>query len=302
MLEWNDLRLILAVARTGSFAAAAEALGVSGPTVFRHAKAAEERLGTLIFRRDTTGVSLSPAGRDAASAAERIEDEVAALEARIGDADSKEGGTVRLATVDTLLAGPLMPLLRRFQIRHPRIVLDVQSGIGMANLRQREVDAALRAGGEPPEELVGRRLCHIAVAVYRNQEGPDISEDELSEAVWLAPDDQLGHLASARWLKQRGYQARASFRANSLHTLALAAANGLGVAILPCYLADLDSRLARIGGPIAELASDLWFLTHNELRHRGRIRALSDFLYQEAYALRPLFSGETPASSTEGVP
>jgi DNA-binding transcriptional LysR family regulator len=298
MLHWDDLRLVLAVARAGSFAGAADMLGVSAPTVFRHARAVEARLGTQVFRRDTTGVSLTPAGREAAALAARMEEDVGALEARIGNADGDAVGTIRLATVDTLLAGPLMPLLARFRAAHPRIVLDVQSGIGMANLRQREVDAALRAGGSPPDTLVGRRLCRIAVAVYGARTLPPIDAGDpgaLRRQPWLLPDEHLGHLASAAWARRHGYDAGAVLRANSLHTLALAAAAGLGLAALPCYLADADPRLVRIGAPIAELAGELWFLTHAELRHTARLRSLADFFNAEIRTLRPLFAGEQAA-------
>lgn len=291
-LDWNDLRLVLAVARSGSFAGAAAQLDVSTPTVFRHAKAMEERLGTLVFRRDNTGVSLTPAGREAAALAGRIEEEIGALEARVGNEDSEAAGSIRLATVDTLIAGPLMPVIARFRQDHPAIRLDLRSGIGMADLRQREVDAALRAGGEPPESLVGRKLCKIAVAVYGPTTMTDARSDVFDRHPWVAPDEELGHLASVRWLKDRGHWSRASLFANSLHTLALAVANGAGLGVLPCYLADGDPRLVRMGAPIDELSSDLWFLTHTELRRTARIRSLSDCLAREFHALQPLFRGE----------
>lgn len=292
-LQWDDLHLVLAVARAGSFAGAAAQLGVSTPTVFRRARALEQRLGTLVFRRDNTGVSLTAAGRDAAALAELIEEQVGALEARIGNEDAEASGAVRLATVDTLVAGPLMPPIARFQQRHPAIVLDLRTGIGMADLRQREVDAALRAGGEPPESLIGRKLCRIAVAVYRGAGTPCATD--LARQPWVVPDDELAHLASARWLRESGNSARAVLRVNSLLSLALAVAAGIGAGILPCYLADPDPRLRRIGDPIDALASDLWFLTHPEQRHTARIRALSDHLAREFHALRPLFQGELGA-------
>ncbi|WP_129793110.1 LysR family transcriptional regulator [Sphingosinicella sp. CPCC 101087] len=291
-LQWDDLRLILCVARSGSFAGAAEQLGTSTPTIFRRAKALEERLGTLVFRRDNRGVSLTAAGRDAAAIAEQVEEEIGMLEARIGNENSEPAGTIRFATVDTLVAGPLMPMVARFRQAFPEIVLDLRAGMQMADLRQREVDAALRAGGEPPESLVGRRLCRIAVAVYRGQALSGVGTDDQERLPWVVPDDELGHLASARWLKARGHSARAALQVNSLHSLAMAVANGIGLGVLPCYLADGDPRLVRLGEPIEALASDLWFLTHSELRRTTRIRALSDHLVREIRALRPLFEGE----------
>jgi DNA-binding transcriptional LysR family regulator len=294
-LDWNDLRLVLAVARTGSFAKAASHLGVSTPTIFRQANGLEERVGTLIFHRDNKGVSLTSSGRDAAALAERIDLEIGGLEARIANVDVEAAGSIRLASVDTLIAGPLMPILARFRQAHPAIRLDLRSGIGMADLRQREADAALRAGGEPPESLIGRRLCRIAVAVYRSEKLADPRAQGLEESPWVVPGDELGHLASANWLKENGHWSRAALRANSLHSIALAVANGLGLGVLPCYLADRDRRLVRVGDPIDELASDLWFLTHVELRHTARMKALSDFLAVQFQALRPLFQGDTAA-------
>lgn len=292
-LQWNDFRLILAVSRSGSFAGAAARLGISTPTVFRHAKEIESRLGTLVFRRDNTGVSLTYAGRQAAELAARIEEEIAALEARVANEDSQAAGIIRLATVDTLLAGPLMPILNRFRQQQPAIVLRLSSSIGMADLRQREADAALRAGGEPPESLVGRRLCRIAAGVYRGRDMADVGSETFDRQPWVVPDEDLGHLASARWLKESGHWARATLQANSLNTLAIAVANGMGLGILPCYLADADPRLIRVGAPIDELSSDLWFLTHSEVRHTARMRALSDFLASEFHSLRDLFEGTT---------
>lgn len=290
-LQWDDLHLVLAVARAGSFAGAAAQLGVSTPTVFRRAKGLEQRLGTLVFRRDNTGVSLTAAGRDAAALAEQIEAQVGALEARVGNEDAEAAGTIRLATVDTLVAGPLMPLVARFRRQHPAILLDLRVGMGMADLRHREVDAALRAGGEPPESLVGRKLCRIAVATYRSAASSVPGAGELGRQPWVVPGEELGHLASARWLREAAYSARVVLKVNSLHSLALAVAEGIGLGVLPCYLADTDPRLARVGDPIEELSSDLWFLIHGELRHAARIRVLSDFLAREFHALRPLFQG-----------
>lgn len=290
-LRWDDLQLVLHVSRAGSFSGAAAGLSVSTPTVFRQANDLERRLGTRLFHRDTTGVTLTAAGREAAAVARRMEEEVGALEARIADEDADAAGTVRLATVDTLVAGPLLPVLARLRAVRPSLMLDLRVGVRMADLRAREVDAALRAGGEPPETLIGRKLCRIAVAIYCSSSAS--SACDVEGASWVTPDEELNHLASVRWLRERGHSARSVMQTNSLHTLAHAVASGIGLGILPCYMADLDPRLVRVSDPIEELAGDLWFLTHPELRATARLRALSDHLAQEFSMLRPLFTGET---------
>ncbi|MHA7775291.1 LysR family transcriptional regulator [Roseibium sp. M-1] len=313
-LNWDDFRFILAVARSGSFAAAAAVLGTSTPTVFRRARDMEQRIGTQLFRRDTTGVTLTAAGRDAAALAGTMELEIVSLEARIANEDREAVGTIRLATVDTLIAGPLMPVLSRFRQECPGICLDIRSGIGMADIRQRQVDAALRAGGEPPENLVGRILCRIAVALYCGRghyastlqgeiereapEDQEISnERELAAFVarsrppFVVPGDDLKHLATARWCHDHKLAAEPALRANSLHTLERAVQHNMGLGLLPCYLADLNSDLVRLSAPIEDFSSDLWFLTHPELRETARVRALSDFLFLECRSLKNLFEG-----------
>ncbi len=319
-LKWDDLRFILAVERTGSFAGAAGQLETSTPTVFRRARDMEDRLGTQLFRRDTTGVTLTAAGHDAATLAKSMELEIASLETRIANEDRQPVGTVRLATVDTLIAGPLMPLVSRFRERYPDLCLDIRSGVGMADIGQREADAALRAGGEPPESLVGRRLCRIAVALYcgpeffrksgnplaLSQADPDPISDLETLHACLArqrlpvclPDGDLQHLATAKWLADRKRFVEPALKVNSIHTLEQAVANNMGLGLLPCYLADLNPRLVRLTAPIEEFASDLWFLTHKELRETARIRVLSDFLFREFRSLKDLFEGRT--RSVEG--
>jgi DNA-binding transcriptional LysR family regulator len=297
VLRWDDLQLLLCIDRAGSFAGAAARLGVSTPTVFRQAKALEQRLGTLVFHRDTTGVTLTAAGREAVIVAERLEEEVSQLETHISGLDAGFGGTVRLATVDTLVAGPLLPVLARLRHAQPALLIDLRVGIRMADLRGREVDAALRAGGDPPESLVGRRLCRISVAVYR---AANLAKSvTLDTESWIAPGEELGHLASARWIRERVQPLRVAMYANSLHSIGSAVASGMGLGILPCYFADLDPRLTRVSETIGELASDLWFLTHNELRSAARIGAVSDHFAREFHALRPLFEGKRPLNQPE---
>jgi DNA-binding transcriptional LysR family regulator len=291
-LDWDELRIVLAVARAGSLPAAAKLLRVSHPTVFRQSKDLETKLGAQLFERDRDGYRLTAAGREALAVAERVELEIERLELSVSGKDAKLEGQIRIATVDTLMSGPLPAVLRSFVGRMPGVTLDVLTSVSMANLLKREADVAIRAGGTPPDQLVGRRLCRIAVAIYQASDAPPVSESLVRDQHWLSPGAALEHLASAQWIRSMGLQSRVRLRADSLLTLADAAAAGLGVAILPCYLAEPDARLRRIGGPLDELGGELWFLTHPELRKVARIAALSRHLGAEIDRLRDLFEGK----------
>jgi DNA-binding transcriptional LysR family regulator len=293
-LEWEDLRLVLAIARGGTLVAAAAQLGNSHPTVLRQAAQLERRIGVRLFERSRRGYLLTPAGDEMVGVAQRVEQEVETLERKLVGRDMRPAGLIRLTTVDSLLCGPLTPLLATFRTQFPQITLEVASTRAMSSLSRREADVALRAGGQPPEHLVGRKLARIAVAVYQAHGPTRALAKGLAAWDWLMPDDSLSHLASVRWLEDRQLHTRAVFRADSLLTLAQAARNGMGLAILPCYLADADPMLARVGSPIGELASDLWLLTHPELARVARIRSFMDSMYEQVLQLRPLFEGRKP--------
>lgn len=290
-LRWEDLRLVLAIARGGTLVAAAAELGNSHPTVLRQAAQLEHRMGVRLFDRSRRGYVLTQAGEEVVGVAYRVEQEVEALERTIVGRDTRPAGLIRLTTVDSLLCGPLTSVLAAFRLRYPQIQLEVASGRAMSNLSRREADVALRAGGQPPEHLLGRKLARIAVAIYRARRQARKPLGDLAASDWLMPDDSLSHLASVRWLEHRQLHKRAVFRADSLLTLAQAARHGMGLAILPCYLADPDPMLARVSAPISELAGDLWLLTHPELGRVARIRSFMDSMYEQIRQIRPLFEG-----------
>jgi DNA-binding transcriptional LysR family regulator len=296
-LDWSDLRLVLAIARGGTLSAAADTLGTSHPTVHRQVGRIEKRLGVRLFDRSRRGHALTPAAEEIVAVALRVEQEVEVLERRLVGRDERPAGLIRLTTVDSLLQGPLTPLLASFRRKYPDIVLEVASGRAMSDLSRREADIALRAGGVPPPHLVGRKLAHIAVAIYRARKQARRPVGDLAQHDWVMPDDSLSHLASVRWLEARQLHRRAVLRADSLLTLAQAARQGMGLAILPCYLADPDPLLVRAGPPIGDLAGDLWLLTHKELAKTARIRSFMDAMYDAVLTIRPLFEGKSGASS-----
>ncbi|MEM7024897.1 MAG: LysR substrate-binding domain-containing protein, partial [Pseudomonadota bacterium] len=139
----------------------------------------------------------------------------------------------------------------------------------------------------------GRRVCTIASAIYgaRSYLDDAPATEDLAAHRWVAPDDSLTHLASARWLQQRLHQVRPALRVNTLLGMATAARDGVGLAVLPCFLGDFAPELQRIGGPIEPLSTELWLLTHRDLRHVARIRVLLDFMDEELRRMRARFEG-----------
>ncbi len=279
-IAWDDMRTVLAIAQAGSLSGAARELGVSHATVFRRLGAIEQRLGVKLFDRGRDGYAPTSAGEDVAEAAGRIEAEVVGVERRVAGRDLLPSGTLRVTTTDTLLNGLLSPIFADFRRSYPEISLEIAVSNVLLSLSRREADLAVRPTQSPPENLVGRRVGSIAQAVYgasavfaRDGETPAL------EAVdWIGPDETLWYRQLDAWMKEQGHDAQCHYRVDSLQGMLAGVRDGIGVAVLPCYLADGDARLVRLSDTLPELANDLWLLTHPDLRRVERIRTFMEFV------------------------
>ncbi|RDZ27400.1 LysR family transcriptional regulator [Lysobacter silvisoli] len=270
--DWDDYRYLLAVGRAGSLNGAAKRLGVSHPTVFRRINAIERKLGARLFERAREGYAATPAGEELLRIASELEERILDGERRLSGRDARPAGTLRVTTVEPILYGLLPPLLARFRREYPQIVLELTADNATRDLSRREADVALRPGGTPPDSLVGSRIAHLASAVYRPRAWRLREGADLSQLDWVVPDDSLSHTSLSRWARANGHHQRAVLRSNSLMTLRDAAAAGIGLAVLPCYMGDEHPRLARVGTPLPGVGADLWLLTHQDLRRTARVR------------------------------
>ncbi|MFY0989576.1 LysR family transcriptional regulator [Halomonas sp. C05BenzN] len=279
-LRWDDLRVVLAIAESGTLSGAGRRLGASHATLFRRLNAIEQRLGVRLFDRARTGYSPTAAGEELAATAARVEAEVLHAERRLVGRDLRLSGVIRMTTTDTLLMGLLSPILADFRRTHPEIVLEVAVSNQLFNLSQRDADVAVRPSLAPPEHLVGRRVGSIAQAIYVRADGTG------DDAAWVGPDRHLGYAALDAWMAAQGANEHCRYRVDTMFGMLAAARDGLGRAVLPCYLADAEPALARLGEPIPELATELWLLTHPDLRRVARVRAFMAFV-AEALGKRP---------------
>jgi len=122
---------------------------------------------------------------------------------------------------------------------------------------------------------------------------------------WVAPDESLSHLASARWIGREIAPERIGLRASTLVALVAVSRQGLGAAALPCYLADADAGLRRLTPPLPEMATSLWLLTHPDLRRVARVRAFAAFAATWLHDQRAVLEGGIapgPAGRPAGPP
>lgn len=279
-LNWNDFRLILAVVEAGTLSGAGRRLSVSHATVYRRLGEIEGRLGVKLFDRARTGYAATLAGEEVAVAARRIETEVLEIERRIAGRDLRPSGTVRVTTTDTLLVGLLSPIFADFRKAYRDISLEVAVSNQVFSLSKREADVAVRPSPAPPETLVGRKIGSIAQAIYGREDlmpnnGGDLSIHSME---WVGPDERMAYRMLDRWMADQRLDQHCRYRVDTLFGMFAAVRDGAGLAVLPCYLADGDQRLIRVGETIPALSTDLWLLTHPDLRKTARIQALLNFV------------------------
>ncbi|WIY52063.1 LysR family transcriptional regulator [Devosia sp. YIM 151766] len=302
--NWDDLRYFLAVAKTGSLSGAARRLGVNHSTVFRRIGAFETQLGVRLFERLPSGYLLTQAGEEMREGALRVEDEIASLSRKVTGQDLRLSGTIRVTTLDMLAFGLLPRHLANFRTVYPGIEVELIVGNVTLNLNRREADIALRVGNTPPETLVGRRVGQLVFAIYGSENylagkgGTGLEQHD-----WIGFDTE--HAALTRRFSAFLPAAQPLLRTNSIAAAIAATKAGMGLAPLPCGLADLEPDLVHVAALPEDFTLDLWLLTHEDLRQTARIRAFLDFLAGELAREAPLLKGNGragPASSMQNHP
>jgi DNA-binding transcriptional LysR family regulator len=283
---------VRAIGEARTLTGAARRLGVDHSTAFRRLGAAEKRLGAHLFERARDGYTPTPAGEAAVAAARRILADLGDLEHRLAGEDLRPSGVVRVTTTDTLL-DLIGPILAGLRAERPEITVELVVANSFFTLTKRDADIAVRPAAAAPENLAGQRLAALATAPYAAPRYLARQPDRtaLPAHDWLGFEEGLSHLSSAKWVAAHVAPDRIVCRADSLLALRAAARAGMGVAALPCYLADPDPALRRVAAPLADMEVSLWLLTHPDLRRVVRIRAVLDFLAHHFARRRALIEG-----------
>jgi len=273
-IAWDDLRLVLAIARAQTLAGAGRTLGLHHATVYRRLIACERSLGVRLFERDRGHHVPTAAGAEWVAVADDMDGAVADASRRIAGRDFMPAGTVRLTLADTLLQGLVSSMLAMFRERFPAIDLDLRISHAPLDLARRDADLAIRAAAEPPDPLIAHALGDIAMARYRAAASVSLP------SAWIGLSETVPFTALHRWMAAHVDNGDYALRVDSLVAMQRAAADGMGDALLPCYLADTDPQLVRVGTVIPALATPVWLLVHPDMRRTARVRALRQALIE----------------------
>lgn len=275
-LSATDLAVLLVLVRCGTLAEAGDRLSMDASTVFRHLQRMERGLGQALFDRSRQGYQALDLALTLAVQAERVE---SALEEARSSAQLQPDavtGCVRITTTDTILHGLVAPALKALNKQHPSLRYDLHTGNELASLTRRDADIAVRATKRPPQHLVGKRIGSIQVALYAAKRAPIKQYDAswLAQAQWVAPDEALPDHPSVVWRKKHFPKVVPGYQVNSILSVMACVSLGLGVGLLPTFLAQGRSDLRQLTEPLDDCQTDLWLLTHPESRHSLRVKTV----------------------------
>jgi DNA-binding transcriptional LysR family regulator len=278
-LDWDDLRYFLEAARAGTLAGAARKLGTEHTTVGRRLAALERALGAALVLRGPDGLRLTALGERLLPSAEQIERTILSLR------DLAETGVVRVRlAVPSGFARLFAAGLGALRSRHPDLLLEIVSGARVVDLEQSEADLAVRGAPVDDSDLVARRLCVVGWSLYAapsylaRRPAPE-SLDDLGGHDLVGFHQSIAQTPPARWLEERAAHARVVLRSREMTDMVAGASSGLGLAVLPCVLADAEAGLVRLTAEVLATRT-LSLVYRREMRLSAPVSAVIDFVFE----------------------
>ncbi len=294
MMNWNDLKYFVELARSGSVRATATKLQVSHSTVSRRVEALEKDLSVKLFNRFPEGFVLTAEGEHALVRAQDVENGVHGFELELLGKDARLSGQVKVTLPEPLASYFLLQHLPAFNRMYPDIDVRFIPSYNWLDLSRREADVAIRSVDKAPEHLIGRQLLVMHDAAYATREYLDRYDldDPDSGACWLGWDDNVVY---PLWTKPTGYGHLPAVGSMPDPNLQIAAAKaGMGIAWLPCFMGDPDPELFRLPRCPTFARWKTWILTHPELRTTERVRQFVRYTSELILQHIDLFEGRQP--------
>jgi DNA-binding transcriptional LysR family regulator len=276
MLDWNDLRHFVVLAREGTLSAAARALGVDHATVARRVAALEAATALKLVDRRARSYALTDDGRRIAAAAAPMEEIAFAVERAMQAAKPGISGEVSISAPPTLANALIAPRLIELRRQHPNIFIKLIGEKRSASLSRREADLALRLSRPNEPRLIARKIGHFGFSLYGS---PSYLKETPPHALaFIAYDSSMEEAPQQQWLRAIAGNRAIVLRTGDLENQAAAARAGVGLAALPHFLGDSDERLQRHDTGGRQVGRDVWLVVHRDLRQAPAVRAVMEFL------------------------
>jgi DNA-binding transcriptional LysR family regulator len=292
-MDWDNVRVFLAVARAGQFVAAAKKLKLDHATVSRRIAALEATVGAKLFDRRTTGAKLTGAGERFISAAEQMESAFLHAQGEISGVDLELSGDVRIGAPDGFSTYYLTGVLRDFAERHPGVRLQLMPLPQLTPLARREVDVVI--GLDKPEagRFVARRLTDYSLGIYASaaylkRNGAPVSVEALKSHRLIGYVEEHAFSTALDYVRELYAGAPTNFESANAVTQLEAVRAGVGLGVAHDFIARRFKDLKQVL-PERRATRSYWLVTHEDTRGLGRIRAVAEHLVKAVTRDRPIF-------------
>ena len=302
MLDWDDLRFFLALARHGSLSAAARDLRVAQSTMGRRLASLEASLGVRLLNRTPDGYVPTQAGEGVRLRAERLEGETLALERDVGGRDTRMAGLVRVTCAETVATHILAPCFASLHIQQPDLMIELIPNPRELSLSMREADISLRLKRPDQHDLVVRRVGSLgfglfASPAYMERHGDVDFADGCSGHHLITQLEDIQDATQTGWLADLAPRARVAIQTSSHEDAVSAAIHGGGLACLARFRADREPGLVRLEVPPPIPKGEMFLVVHRDNRQTPRIRValayITEWVRRRASELLPVETDQT---------
>nr|WP_314533213.1 LysR family transcriptional regulator [uncultured Pseudomonas sp.] len=278
-MNWDDARVFLAVCRESTLRGAARVLGVDQATVGRRITALEKSLSATLFLRTSEGYALTAVGEAALKAVGKMEQGALELERQIQGLDDRLTGIVRVSTTDSLAIDFLIPAIARLHQQHPDVRVQLDASTQILSLSRREADIAVRNTRPDNPDLIARRIARWPVGLFAAQSYIDRhglpepgSAFEGHDLVVYQP--YLQGNKDMTLVSEPLSRGRIVSSLSSSLLVRRSIAAGIGLGEIPLYMGERDGLVRLWPERTRPLPYDVWLVTHADLRHTARVRAV----------------------------
>jgi len=281
-MDWDDVRVFLAIARCGQILAAARRLGINHATVARRVSSLEDALKTRLLIRRTTGCVLTEAGENFLEFAERMETEMLSARSALGEEDVAIAGTVRIGAPDGFGVNFLAPALSRLSHRHPDLKIQLVAIPRSFSLSRREADLVISVDMPERGRLVAKKLVDYRLSLYASRSyladnPPPASLSDLTRHRLVGYVDDLVFSPSLNFAGEFMRDWNAAFEISSSLGQVEAVKAGAGIGILHSFIARRYDELLPLL-PDYYAVRSYWLSYHESARSLRRVKLVADFI------------------------
>ena len=296
-LNWDDLRIFLAVARTGNLSQAARQIHLDHSTISRRITQLELSLGGPLFERRREGLRNTALAERILAHVETMEAGIVGLREDLGGAAREPAGVVRVAMMEGIGTTYFARRLMALSERHPKLRIDLVTSAQLVNVSRREADIFLSFFKPSGRGLHCECVGSFALSLYGSQtyfdrHGEPSSASELPQHRFVGYVDDLIQVDTVRWLDEVISAPVFVFNSNSMLAQMSAAASGLGLALLPRFSVVNEKELRPVLPHQVSVRRELWLSAHLDMRYSTRIKAVLEYMKGILSRDQPHFKGD----------